>query len=50
MKSFIVLTDNSEKYIKNVLSSLLPLEKDAELIIFDNHSIDNTVPNIKFSF
>ena len=46
MKSFIVLTDNSEKYIKNVLSSLLPLEKDAELIIFDNHSIDNTVPNI----
>lgn len=46
MKSFIVLTDNSESYIKDVLCSLLPLEKEEELIIFDNHSTDNTVPNI----
>lgn len=46
MKSFIVITDNSENYIKDVLYSLLPLEKEEELIIFDNHSTDNTVPNI----
>ena len=46
MKSFIVTTDNSEKYIKDVLCSLLPLEEDEELIIFDNHSTDNTVPEI----
>ena len=46
MKSFIVITDNSEKYIHDVLCSLLPLEDDEELIIFDNHSKDNTVPEI----
>lgn len=46
MSSFIVVTDNSEDYICDVLNSLLPLEKDEELIIFDNHSKDNTVPNI----
>lgn len=46
MKSFIVLTDNSEKYIQDVLCSLLPLQSDEELIIFDNRSEDNTVPNI----
>lgn len=46
MKSFIVISDNSEKYIYDVLCSLLPLEDDEELIIFDNHSTDNSVPNI----
>lgn len=46
MKSFIVITDNSEDYIKDVLCSLLPLQEDEELIIFDNHSTDNSVPNI----
>ena len=46
MKSFIVITDNSESYIHDVLYSLLPLDKEEELIIFDNHSEDNTVPNI----
>lgn len=46
MKSFIVITDNSESYIKDVLCSLLPLEENEELIIFDNHSTDNSVPNI----
>lgn len=46
MKSFIVITENSESYIKEVLCSLLPLQEDEELIIFDNHSTDNTVPNI----
>lgn len=46
MKSFIVITDDSEQYIHDVLCSLLPLEKEEELIIFDNHSTDNTVPNI----
>lgn len=46
MKSFIVITDNSESYIHDVLYSLLPLENDEELIIFDNHSEDNTVPEI----
>ena len=46
MKSFIVITDESESYIHDVLCSLLPLEKEEELIIFDNHSTDETVPNI----
>ena len=46
MKSFIVITDNSESYIHDVLCSLLPLEEAEELIIFDNHSADNTVPTI----
>lgn len=46
MKSYIVITNESEKYIHDVLCSLLPLEEDEELIIFDNHSKDNTVPEI----
>lgn len=46
MKSFILLTDNSESYIHDVLCSLLPLEENEELIIFDNLSSDNTVPII----
>ncbi|HIQ91011.1 MAG TPA: hypothetical protein IAB27_05255 [Candidatus Coprosoma intestinipullorum] len=46
MKSYIVVTDESESYIHDVLCSLLPLKDDEELIIFDNHSKDNTVPNI----
>ena len=46
MISYIVVTHNSEKYIHDVLCSLLPLEENEELIIFDNHSKDNTVPNI----
>ena len=46
MKSFILITDNSEQYIKDVLYSLLPLKEDEELIIFDNLSKDNTVPFI----
>lgn len=45
-KSFILITDNSEDYVKDVLYSLLPLEDDEELIIFDNLSNDNTVPFI----
>ena len=46
MRSYILITDNSEKYIHDVLCSLLPLEDNEELIIFDNHSLDNTVPII----
>lgn len=46
MRSFIIVTDNSEEYIHDVLCSLLPLADNEELIIFDNHSTDNTVPNI----
>lgn len=46
MKSYIVISDNSENYIHDVLCSLLPLEDKEELIIFDNHSTDNSVPNI----
>lgn len=46
MKSFILVTDNSENYIHDVLCSLLPLQDGEELIIFDNHSKDNTVPII----
>ena len=44
MKSFILITDESESYINDVLYSLLPLKEDEELIIFDNLSKDNTVP------
>ena len=44
--SFIVVTDNSQEYIEDVLWSLLPLEENEELIIFDNHSTDETVPRI----
>lgn len=46
MKSFILITDESESYINDVLYSLLPLKEDEELIIFDNLSKDNTVPFI----
>lgn len=46
MKSYIVISDESESYIHEVLCSLLPLEEDEELIIFDNHSKDGSVPNI----
>lgn len=46
MKSYILITDNCESYIHDVLCSLLPLEENEELIIFDNLSTDNTVPNI----
>lgn len=46
MKSYIVITDNSEAYIHDVLCSLLPLQDEEELIIFDNHSTDKTVPEI----
>lgn len=46
MRSYIIVTDNSESYIHDVLCSLLPLEENEELIIFDNLSTDETVPNI----
>lgn len=46
MKSFIVVTDNSRDYIENVLWSLLPLQDNEELIIFDNLSTDESVPKI----
>lgn len=46
MRSYIVITDESESYIHDVLCSLLPLEENEELIIFDNCSKDETVPNI----
>lgn len=46
MNSYIVITNNSESYIHDVLWSLLPLQENEELIIFDNLSSDNTVPNI----
>lgn len=46
MISYIVVTNESQKYIKNILQSLIPIEDNEELIIFDNHSKDNTVPII----
>ncbi len=46
MKSFILVTDESENYIESLLRSILPLQDDEELIIFDNLSRDNTVPFI----
>ena len=46
VKSFILVTDESENYIESLLRSILPLQDDEELIIFDNLSRDNTVPFI----
>ena len=46
--SFIVYTNNSEKYIAKVLKSILEQidETQEELIIIDDLSTDNTVPEI----
>ena len=46
MTSYIVYTDNSEKTIGFILSKILPLNKNEKLILFDNRSIDETVPII----
>lgn len=46
MTSYILITENSENYIEDVLYNLLPLNDNEELIIFDNHSTDDTVPKI----
>lgn len=45
--SIIIPTYNVEDYIEECLRSVLPqLTDDCELIIVDDHSIDNTVPKI----
>ena len=46
--SYIVYTNNSEKYIAKLLQSILEQidETQEELIIIDDLSTDNTVPNI----
>ena len=45
-KSLIILTNESEKCINTLLEELLKKNEYSEMIIFDNHSLDNTVPNI----
>jgi len=47
-RSFIIYTNNSEKYIEKVLKSILEQidETEEELIIIDDFSTDNTVPLI----
>ncbi len=45
--SIIILTYNSEVYIKDLLESLREFAKDAEILIVDNDSKDNTVKNAK---
>ena len=47
--SFIILTWNSEKYIKDCLNSIFNLEYDnIEVIVIDNNSIDKTKEIISF--
>ena len=47
-RSFIVYTNNSQKYISKLLQSILNQidETQEELIIIDDMSVDNTVPEI----
>ena len=47
-RSFILYTNNSEKYISKLLKSILEQidETQEELIIIDDCSTDNTVPEI----
>lgn len=48
MKSIIVVTFNSEKYIQNCLNSIkLNISKNDELFIIDNYSTDHTLEIIK---
>lgn len=46
--SLILYTNNSEKYIEKVLSSILEQidETEEQLIIVDDLSTDNTIPSI----
>lgn len=45
-KSLIVYTNNSEKYIKKLIDSIMEQmnEEEHELIIVDDMSTDNTIP------
>ena len=44
-RSFIVYTNNSEKYIAKVIESILDqIQEDEQLIIVDDRSTDNTIP------
>lgn len=47
MKSYLIITNNSEKAVEDLLLKVLPIDEEKEqLIIFDNLSTDNTVPII----
>ena len=47
MKSYLIITNNSEKTVEDLLLKVLPIDEEKEqLIIFDNLSTDNTVPII----
>ena len=47
MRSYLIITNNSEKTVEDLLLKVLPIDEEKEqLIIFDNLSTDNTVPII----
>lgn len=47
MKSYLIITNNSEKTVEDLLLKVLPIDEEKEqLIIIDNLSTDNTVPII----
>ena len=45
-KTYLIITDNSEKTIREDLLKLIPVRKNETILIFDNHSTDNTVSEI----
>lgn len=46
-QSYILITDNIGDKVANLLSFLVhQMTEEDELIIFDNHSLDETVPEI----
>lgn len=45
-KTYLVITDNSEETIREELLNIIPVRENETILIFDNHSTDNTVAEI----
>lgn len=45
-KTYLIITDNSEETIREDLLNLIPVRENETILIFDNHSTDNTVEEI----
>lgn len=45
-KTYLVITDNSEETIREELLNIIPVRENETILIFDNHSTDNTVSEI----